>query len=80
MKITTTKERTLTIEADEGGFLLVERVRYVPRGYAKGKWDESRIWLSPEELRALVLLTMEPATSSIPILRIRTTPADTAKE
>jgi len=53
MKITNTKERIVTIEADEGGFLLVERVRYVPRGYTKGKWDEARIWLSADELRTL---------------------------
>jgi hypothetical protein len=52
MKLTITKERVLTIEASEGGYLLVEKIRYVPRGYTKGKWEEARIWMTAEELKA----------------------------
>jgi len=49
MKITNTKERKVSIDPFEEGFLLVENVRYVPRGYTRGQWDEQRIWISAEE-------------------------------
>jgi hypothetical protein len=53
MTITKTKDRVVTLEACEDGFLLVERVRSVRRGYSRASWDESRVWLSPEELDAV---------------------------
>lgn len=53
MKITKGKDRTVSITPHENGFMLVERIRYVRHGYTKGSWDESSVWLSPEELNDL---------------------------
>jgi hypothetical protein len=53
MILSKSKDRKVEITEGEGGFLLSERVRYVPRGYTKAKWDESRVWLSLEEFAKL---------------------------
>lgn len=53
MVITKTATRTLTLLPNEDGFLLIERTRYVPTGYTRGKWDEQRIWIHPDELQKL---------------------------
>jgi len=50
MKVVKEKERTVTITPNEGGFLLVERQRYIRHGYTKASWNEARIWLSQADL------------------------------
>lgn len=45
-------QRTLHIVANGGdGYLLTERLRYVPYGYSKAKWEHSQIWIQADELR-----------------------------
>lgn len=46
-------ERTVTVDQQQGGFMLRERNRYIPYGYQKAKWEESRIWLSVDEISKL---------------------------
>ena len=53
MILSKTKERTLDAVETEGGIVLIERVRYVPHGYTKGKWNDDRVFLTAEELAKL---------------------------
>ena len=60
MKLSKTdKNRTLHVNEEDGVFILTERVSYRPAGYSKNKWDESRIALTPEEVRKLAELVAE---------------------
>ncbi len=45
--------RELKAFEQEDGFVLVERIRYIPHGYTKGKWDDQRVFISMEELAKL---------------------------
>jgi hypothetical protein len=48
------KERELTIAKCGANFLLQEKVRYVPRGYTKGKWESEVVYIGGDEMRKLI--------------------------
>ena len=43
------------LQAD-GYFLLIERVRYLPTGYSRHKWEDQRVVITPEEIAKLAQL------------------------
>lgn len=55
MKINTKQpDRTLhAYSQGDGSVILIERERYLPTGYSKCKWEESRIRLTVDEIDKL---------------------------
>lgn len=53
IKLTNTNERRLEVHPDEEGYIISEKISYVPPGHSRRKWDEQRVWISEKELQAL---------------------------
>lgn len=50
------KDANRTLHAhpqEDGGFILIERTKYLPIGYSKSKWDEQRIFIASAEVELL---------------------------
>ncbi len=46
--------RELRVSRYNDDFVLIERTRYVPPGFTKGKWEEERVLITASELSKLV--------------------------